>query len=824
LQTEFLVRLLLIPLIGTARYPVPPPPAMSRAASSRPSARRALLSLSLSKTREALRAGNLEEAVILSRQGSSEALKTGETQIATRFLNNLGGSYFALHRYREALQVYLDTRALAESTGDYSQAGKLDFNISSLYLQLGQMDAAVEAANRAMSRLTGPERAAQLPKLLIHLATLRAPQGRMPEALELFRKGIAAADRAGDLEMYAIGWSDLGEEYLKRDQLPQAERALLEAYRIRKLNHLRGLEDSYRNLGLLRLKQGDIESASALLDKAVGCSIHAGGMVPAWQIYYARGRVHLAQNRLRSALADLRIAVRLARTWRRAAPLDDATRVSAENSIQAVHSALIEAGNKLYFKTGDRSLARESFEVAEANRAASLRALLNEPANRRRKLPQEYWDTLRRLESAEVDVLRGQDSGAAARADQLRGLLVQLESRSGSRLDLDLPNVLDRTRARLSPGAAFLSFHLASPDSYLWAVSRERFALYRLPPASRIAAQLERFEKAVRAASPEMVSLGHQLYGTLFGPLDPVFRRKVQWLLALDSQLFELPFSALVEKSGPRGPIFLAERHAVQTTSGAGVLFSSIAVNPSIGPFLGVADPVYNTADPRWPNPSGSSSRLVSAPFLNFFAARAATRKAPDDLHLVRLAGSAREVAACASAWNSGQPPLLLEGIAASRERLQSALDCHPAVLHFATHFLHPVQRSRSGVIALSLTSSGQNEILSPIEIATWHLDGTVVSLSGCSSGSADALPGTGLTGLTRAWQAAGASAVVASLWPTPDDAGALFLSFYRHLRKAPKTGAAVALQHAQMDMLRSHSWRSSARYWGAYFVTGNQL
>ena len=130
---------------------------------------------------------------------------------------------------------------------------------------------------------------------------------------------------------------------------------------------------------------------------------------------------------------------------------------------------------------------------------------------------------------------------------------------------------------------------------------------------------------------------------------------------------------------------------------------------------------------------------------------------------------------------------------------------------------------ARSGLIVLSLTHGGQHEVLSPLEIATWNLDGALVSLSGCSSGSADVLPATGLMGLTRACQAAGASAVVASRWPTPDDAGALFLSFYRHLRAAPQAGPAVALQHAQIDMLRSRTWRANPLYWGAYFVTGNQ-
>jgi CHAT domain-containing protein len=83
------------------------------------------------------------------------------------------------------------------------------------------------------------------------------------------------------------------------------------------------------------------------------------------------------------------------------------------------------------------------------------------------------------------------------------------------------------------------------------------------------------------------------------------------------------------------------------------------------------------------------------------------------------------------------------------------------------------------------------------------------------------------LLGLSRAWLAAGAEAVVASLWPTPDDNGRLFVSFYRLLRNVKRDGTgsrpASALREAQLEMLRSGTWRSEPRYWAAHFVTGKE-
>lgn len=821
LKTRFLVSLLsIIPLAGTLVRFVPRPRMASLVTPGSKNARRDLLTARLKQSVRVFSTFDFHNAATLFEQGYRDSLSAGEPQIAARFLNNLGGCNFALHQYREALSVYLKARALAESSHDNATAGKLDLNISSLYSHLGQIDAASEAVDRAMARLSGPDRIALLPKLLTHRAALQADQNHMPQALELYRQGIAAS-RAGDPEAYALAWNDLGYVCLDHEQLAQAERALLEAYRVRKLNHLRSIESSYENLGILRAKQGDPRAASALLDRAVALCTRPGGLRPNWEVYYARGSVRLQQNRLQAALDDLRISARLARNWRRNTFPDDATRVGTENKIQKVYAALVSAGNRLYFTNHDAALARETFESAEANRAASLRAILAEPRDWRRNLPAEYWETLQKLEVAEAESLRV--SGPASRPAgeslrELRGALIQWESRAAPDTDVELPDLLEHTRRNLPPDAAFLAFHLDAPNSYLWAVTRRSFALYRLPSSPEIAALALRFTDAIRQGRPAAQVAGPRLFQMLFGQLSPEIQRKPRWLLALDAQLFKLPFAALVVDV--RSGAFLAERHSLQIASGAAMLHSSSRYSASAdGPFVGVADPVYNMADPRWTGarPAGPGSSL------GFFAARASVFSSDGNLHLARLAGSAREVAGCAAAFHGPRTPILLEGAAASRQHLQAALESHPAVLHFAIHILDSTRGARSGRIVLSLTLAGQYEVLSPVEIATWNLNGTLVSLSGCSSGSADALPATGLMGLTRACQAAGASAVVASRWPTPDDTGALFLSFYRHLNAAPQDGPAVALQRAQIEMLRSRTWRSNPLYWGAYFVTGNE-
>ena len=275
-----------------------------------------------------------------------------------------------MHQYREAVEVFAEAQRLAEASGDASAAGVIDANLSSIYEQMGEFDAAAAYARRGAARLAGDERRLHLPKVLIHMASLRARQGHLEEAARLFSEGIAGADAAGDPETYALGWDRLGEESFKRGELARAERAFLEAWRVRKFGRLPALGTSYRNLGRLRLAQGDLRSAEALLDEAVARAQAPRGLMPTWDVYHARGLVRLAQGRVPGALNDLRVAVRLARAWRAGISPADATRAGSEQMTEPVHASLARAAAALYFRTGRPELLEESFAAVEENRAA----------------------------------------------------------------------------------------------------------------------------------------------------------------------------------------------------------------------------------------------------------------------------------------------------------------------------------------------------------------------------------------------------------------------------------------------------------------------
>ncbi|HYW43879.1 MAG TPA: CHAT domain-containing protein [Bryobacteraceae bacterium] len=802
--------LLIFPLIGTVLRSVPKTRAKSLLPTKVIAAPLDPFHQLLLQGADFFGAGEYENARSRFESARQVARNLGETVLEARAMGNIGGCQFATHQYQAALHTLLEAHRLAESAGDPAAAAPIDANIAALYGQMGEVDAAVEWLQASLRRMKPKDREDHLPKVQIELASFRARQDRREEARQLFRQGLEGADRAGNHALYATGWYRLGEEYLRQRDLPNAEHAFLEAYRVRKLFHLPLIQD-YWNLGELRLAQGDAPAASALLDRAVELAAEPRSTMPVWHVYDARGRARLALGRPREALEDLRVAVRLARAWRASAPTDDFARMGAEHvlsgvySAAGVYSALIEAGNRLYLETHDPALVRETFEAAEENRAASLRWLVNGSASQA-DLPPTYWEAIARLQRAEVAALRSHDAATQEAVQAARAEIVQMEASLLKDSQPQPTGMLDRVRAALGREAVLLSFQLGESVSWLWALDRAGLTLYRLPPRAEIEAQIKAASEALRQDATEYPQAAAKLYGTLFGALPRALRRKATWLLAFDQSLekdlFDVPVAALVEEGGPV-PVYAAERHTIEVIPGASYWVESATRQhvARISPiFVGIGDAIYNNADPRSPVRQPGSGRGLALP---------------------RLVGSGAELDACSRAWNGEH--VLLEGADASRAKLVEELRRNPAVVHFATHMLESSDRARYGLIALSLTVRNETELLPPIEIASWRIRAAVVVLSGCHSAEGENKQWAGMVGLTRAWLSAGAESVVASRWDTPDDEGPLFQVFYRTLSGQDRQNAAEALRAAQLDMIRSGGWRARPRYWGAYFVVGNQ-
>jgi CHAT domain-containing protein len=462
-------------------------------------------------------------------------------------------------------------------------------------------------------------------------------------------------------------------------------------------------------------------------------------------------------------------------------------------------------------RSGNEYLA-QAFLAAERDRAAGLRQS-TQSLRRSSGMTAEFNRTLGSLRRAQTALLTADSTQHRRQVVGIRAELSELEARNylvpGSHTNItertSSSNTLRNIQGRLRPGEALLSFYRGTKDTYLWAVTDGHFEFHRLAAPDVLALLAARVATAVQTNTHDRETLSTRLYQDLFGQLSPAVQRQSRWVVTADDALFQIPLPALIAARSNGRPAYLVELHSVERIPSAWMLSRGGAKIPP-GIFLGVGDGIYNRADPRW---KGAPKRGVP-------------------LQLARLAASGQEVEACGRQWAGRAPALILNGVRASREEVQVAVRERPAVLHFAAHFLYPGERRDEAVIHLGLNRRGQAELLTREDVANLDVSGSVVVMSGCSSAAAGAVAGAGILGLSRAWLMAGASAVVGSLWPTPDDSGQLFQRFYAHLHAGLESGPTVrtatdALQSAQIEMVNSASWRSEPRYWSAFYLMGKE-
>jgi CHAT domain-containing protein len=793
-------------------------------------------------------AKNFAAAEAVDLRGYNLAVSRRDDAASFVYLTAIGGAQLYQYQYRSALDAFLLARDLAERLKDPVAQGIVAFNLSSLYLQTWDLESAVAAAEAGIARLgTDPKSSYRLP-LLLHVGRIHKMLGD-GTAAAFFAQAVEESRRQGDVPQEARAWDLLGEERLRERELEQAEANFGEALRLRLLWDHADLAFSQARLGAVKLALGEWESAARFTDRALALDERGPKGLPRYLLLHQRGEIRRAQGDLAGALTDFTTSLDQSGLWRNQLMPTRQTLIAANAELEKrIFQSFIESAASAGLRHDSR-LAGESFQAAESNRAVSLRESQSVSQAWRAKISPEYWKTL-----AELREVESQNERSGTRRGELRLALAEMEAKAGIGFATNNyenfrgQSSLIHFQQGLGASELFLSFYLGDAESYLWVVSRNSLSIHRLPAAGQIRSTVEKFREAVRrgvtsgatvslGASPEIQNgseteqLGRQIYASWFGELSREESAKSDWVLSLDGATFRMPFAAL-PSGAPKGEArgvrsermkYLVEQHSLRAVPGAlwlmENLISASRGQPEsagddrlAGRFLGVGDPIYNTADSRW---IAEQSRHGTSG--SWFAFGGTPR--PNG-QWNRLAGSATEVEASARSWTGVSGATLLTGRDARRDRFLKAAAQHPAIIHLATHVYTPgnAAGAADAMIAFGLDESGRSEGLSTSEVGMLDVAGAVVAMSGCDSGLGDIKPGAGLIGLTRGWQMAGARAVIATSWPVGDTQGDLFAALYRHLETASPS---EALRRSQVEMIHSGTWRSSPAYWASYWLTG---
>jgi CHAT domain-containing protein/tetratricopeptide (TPR) repeat protein len=328
--------------------------------------------------------------------------------------------------------------------------------------------------------------------------------------------------------------------------------------------------------------------------------------------------------------------------------------------------------------------------------------------------------------------------------------------------------------------STILEYWVAPEATSIWAIGEDGAIVARQIPvtASRLTSLVREATGIARGdAQPSgtlvtgasMTGPWRELYQLLVEPIHASLpaRRGARLTIVPHGPLFGLPFAALRDGRDR----YLIETYEIHYVPAVGVLDYTSRARPSRdASALLVGDP----------------SAALAGDALNVLPAVPWARKEVDAI--VKLL--------------PGRKTVLL-GDEASETNVRQQLRGR-TLLHFATHGIVRNTESLDSYLALhpSGTRSDEDGRLTANETYALELDADLVVLSGCRT-ALGPISGDGVMGFTRAFLAAGAASVVATMWDVPDRTSfEAMRSFYTSWTAGRRPGA--SLRDGQLALLRA--------------------
>jgi len=749
-----------------------------------------------------MRAGDLIGAEAIFRDGLSQSRQQANLVYVSGFFTSLGVVRITQSRYRQALEFFLQSQDAARQADAPLEAGSAAYNIGVIYSRLGDWPkghAAIVEATRSMA----PDK---LPvSLQLNLANYASRLHHYASADQSFRAAIDNAERRPETaSLVAASWEHWGLSYLDRAQLDLAENCFLESYRQHRLAKRPEAEQLHYGFARLALARGDIAEARRRAAQYLQAARSKPLFYPLWEAYRVAAEIEERAGNLAVAHSFLLQGVDWARQARADRLPAAQLMATAESALRSLYLGLIRVSQALNVQKSQPSLILGALEAAEEGRSAAL-------VENSTLLTDHYWQTLDQLQRTQARRL-GHDTFELEReSGALQTRLANFESEAGLRSPSSATQqqFIARARQALAPNEAILVFRTGERQSYVWQVTRDRLSLRVLPDEKILTQLVTRFRADILAGQALASEAGKKLFFEIIGEFSLRKSTYIRWTLVPDGPLHELPFAALPWPSDRGMESYLVEHRTLMLAPSIATLAIDPRPIPTGSTFAGIADPIYNVADPRYtPQPE-------RADMLAWFRSTP-----PATFEMARLPGSLAEVDAAVRAL---QPlhPIVLTGSQVNRQAFLSLLERRTQTLHLATHVVSVPNDPRHALIALGINPrTHDQELVSADDLAARRHSARLVVMSGCGSGRGEVLPGVGLMSLTRAWLLSGATAVVASHWPVTDNSGALFARFYGQpaTRQPDAAHWALALQSAQVESIHQHV---PASVWAAYFLTG---
>lgn len=743
--------------------------------------------------------GRLNSAVEAYQEAIRYAIEANDAVREASIRINMADDLRVSGQFRESLRQLEAARTNLERSPDPVQSAFLHRTRGLNYLFMGELD---EAREDLVLFLQESE---QLQNPLYHIEAL-INLGYLYRELGAYQNGLGSVLGAKEKA------EQLRDERMVREAvfiaadletlLGRYEQALEYAQQALAMDQQGGFKekrlDDLLSIANIRSYQGELTTGRAAFEETRALARELGREDTEWAVFFGIAHSYEKENP-DSARAYYEKA------------LERVERVGAGVGGEEIQAGFFSNDRRRYYEEVTRFYASQS--GGGANDIWSARAFQTIERAKSRGLLELLEQTVVRNASEEeaalLDSLYALDAGNPGDRERRRRIESHYLTLREDRFKKELGGLaardniarIDLVQAALPEKTVILEYALGDTVSLLWAISGSRDALLELPSRGILQQQILRLRDAVAkpgTGDAVLKQLARDLYRMLVEPAKETIANARRLILVPDGILFELPFELLLTSDPPEGAKW--NEHDWLAASFETVYFpsSSVFLELQSGGRSGTFDLELLAVG----NPDFSTLNTATAP-----SALPYTKTELEAIG-VFLAANERE-------------------IMMGREANETALKRHltnktPRVLHLATHgYADPVEPVSSSVVLGREDGSTDDGYLHTLEIISLPINTNLVVLSACESARGRLNRGEGVVGLSRAFFAAGAQGVVASLWSVSDKSTATLMKYFYERMFTKKQPARTALREARLKLLSEETF-AHPFYWSPFIVIGS--
>ena len=762
-----------------------------------------------------------DKAISYYEESLNISKKTNNPAIIAVNLGNIGNVYACLGKSDKALSYYKQSLDLEQQLHRKQKVAITFSNIGMEYFRLGQYENALDYLNKALKidrELNNPHNIAVR---LNNIGAVYLRQKRYGEAEEVFLERKDIGKRIAKTRLIHAG---LVEVYLATKRYSEALALLKELPPTWRDNRKRQMEyhtqygQALKGKGILRESSQELFKAVSIVEEIRGEVSERGGFFGGGG-YVSRLSPH---RELVTVLSEMAV---------NGEKMDDSFRAYGKDPVSAA----------FYFSemTKARTLLEAIAESAKRSRSVKIPQYLKEQEqsllNQIAAADRQWEDAFKKGKDALIRLKERK----RILTDELDNLIKELRQKYPGYAALYYPEPVPPEDLPLTEDEVLLEYAIGEDSGYLFVVRKGGVKrLVKIPVTKkRLEEKIKSFIEPMNTKEYEKFSVkeANALYDLLLSEAVRDVHENEKIIIVPDGILGLLPFEALVIKEGKdeKDTLYAGDRHAISYYQSASVLSierSLKYINPEKTLFA-LGNPVYSNKDPRYIAWKKREKEPVIASLKEYafrgLAIKAKWGKTTEEdignkVEFPPLPETEIEVKEIAKIMGvSPEPPDVLLSVLANETEVRKADLEKYRYIHFATHASLPgmVQGINEPFILLSqVENHGSDDgFLTLSDVLDFKLNADMVVLSACVTGVGKEVEGEGVVNFARAFQYAGAKAVVVSLWEVASEPAVEYMKIFYGQLKAGKSRS-EALKFARNEIKAKYP---NPFFWTVFILHG---